>query len=356
MQKHNFSAGPSILPEEVFREAAQAAVDFNDSGLSIMEISHRSADFDAVMEEAVALVYELSGLDDSYAVLFLSGGASTQFCMVPMNLLDTNAKACYIDTGAWSSKAIREAKLFGNVEVLASSADKNYTYIPKDISVPGDAAYLHITSNNTIYGTQFHSFPDSPVPVVCDMSSDIFSRRMDLSTFDLIYGGAQKNMGPAGTTFVIVKKDLLGKVTRQIPSMLDYRIHIKKNSMFNTPPVYPIYVTMLNLRWLKANGGVEGAEQRNIEKARILYDEIDRNGLFEGTVEEKDRSRMNACFVLKDNSLDAAFLEKCKVAGIVGLKGHRSVGGFRASMYNALKTISVQVLVDQMQEFERTHG
>lgn len=350
---HNFSAGPSILPQQVFKQASDAVLNFNNLNLSILEISHRSKDFIAVMEEARSLVKELLGLDDNYKVLFLGGGASLQFAMVPYNLLRDNGKAAYVNTGVWASKAIKEAKLIGNTEVIASSEDKNFTYIPKDYNIPTDADYLHITSNNTIYGTQMHSFPDSPIPVVCDMSSDIFSRKIDGNKFGLIYAGAQKNMGPAGTTMVAVRENLLGKVERKMLSMLDYRVHIKGESMYNTPPVYPIYVSMLTMKWLKENGGVEWIEKINNEKAELLYAEIDRNSMFKGTVEAKeDRSKMNVTFVINKPELEAEFDKMAKEANLSGLKGHRNVGGYRASLYNALPIESVKVLIDVMKEFE----
>lgn len=358
MQKHNYSAGPSILPKEVFAEAAQAAVDYNGTGLSIMEVSHRGPEFAGVLEEAKALVLELLELDDSYKVLFLSGGASSQFFMTAQNLLNPEDTAYFVDTGVWSSKAIKEARRYGNIEVLATSKDSRYDHIPTGYKIPGDGKYLHLTSNNTIYGTQFHdhSWPESPIPVVIDMSSDIFSRRLDMKRFSLIYAGAQKNMGPAGTTLVVIREDLLGKVSRDIPSMLDYRNHIKEDSCFNTPPVFPIYVSMLNMRWLKAQGGIGALEERNRSKATRLYAEIDRNPLFKGNVQEKDRSWMNATFVSLNPDHEKPFLQACTDAGIVGIKGHRSAGGFRASMYNALSLESVDVLVKVMQDFTQKHG
>ena len=351
MKIHNFSAGPAILPAEVIEESAKAVLDFNGMGLSLLEISHRSKPFMAVMEEAEQLVRELYNLSDEYGVMFLSGGASTQFFMIPMNLLDSGSKAAYIDTGVWANKAIKEAKNFGAVEVIASSKDQNYNHIPTDYQLPSETTYLHITSNNTIYGTQYHNWPESSIPLVCDMSSDVFSRPIDSKKFGLIYAGAQKNMGAAGTTLVIVKKDLLGKTNRTIPSMLDYRIHIENGSMYNTPPVFPIYVSMLTLRWIKKMGGLAEMEKRNKAKAALLYKEIDENPLFIGTVDPKDRSLMNVCFLLKDSNLDKEFMELTKQAGIDGILGHRSVGGFRASIYNAMQIESVQVLVDVMDDF-----
>lgn len=352
MKKHNFSAGPCILPQEVFKEASQAILDFNGSGLSILEISHRSPAFVSVMEEARDLTLELLDLKDKgYKVLFLQGGASTQFLMVAYNLLEK--KAAYLNTGTWSSKAIKEAKLFGEVAEVASSKDKNFNYIPKSFSIPDDADYFHCTSNNTIFGTQIKEFPSTSKPLVCDMSSDIFSRELDFSKFDLIYAGAQKNMGPAGTTLVVIKEDILGKVTREIPSMMSYATHIGKDSMFNTPAVYAVYVSMLTLRWIKAKGGIKAMEELNNRKAELLYAEIDRNPLFKGFAAKEDRSPMNAAFNLSDESHKETFDKLWKDAGVNGLNGHRSVGGYRASMYNAMPIESVQVVVDAMQELER---
>jgi len=352
MKKHNFSAGPCILPQEVFQEASQAVLNFNNSGLSILEISHRSKDFVDVMEEARNLSLELLGLKGKgYQALFLQGGASLEFLMVAYNLLEK--KAAYLNTGTWADKAIKEAQLFGEVDVVASSKDKNFNYIPKGYKIPKDADYFHCTSNNTIFGTQMKRFPATSVPLVCDMSSDIFSRQMDFSKFDLIYAGAQKNMGPAGTTLVIIKDDILGKVTRKIPSMLDYKKHIDKDSMYNTPSVYPVYVSLLTLRWLKAQGGIAAIEKLNKKKAVLMYSEIDINPLFKGYTANEDRSIMNATFNLKNESLKDQFDKMWKEAGIIGLNGHRSVGGYRASMYNALPLESVQVLVDVMGDLER---
>ncbi|CAM4032747.1 3-phosphoserine/phosphohydroxythreonine transaminase [Gillisia hiemivivida] len=352
MKKHNFSAGPCILPQEVIQEASQAVLDFNNTGLSILEISHRSKDFVAVMEDARQLALELLGLEGKgYKALFLQGGASLEFLMVAYNLLEK--KAAYLNTGTWSAKAIKEARLFGEVNVVASSEDKKFNFIPKGYMIPTDVDYFHCTSNNTIFGTQMKVFPSTPKPMVCDMSSDIFSRELDFSKFDLIYAGAQKNMGPAGTTLVIVKEDLLGKVTRQIPSMLDYKVHIEKDSMFNTPAVYPVYVSYLTLKWLKAQGGIKAIEEKNEKKAALLYSEIDINPLFKGYTATEDRSIMNATFNLTDESLKEDFETMLKEAGINGLNGHRSVGGYRASMYNALPLESVQVLVDVMSDLER---
>jgi len=349
--KHNFGAGPGILPHEVLKQAAAAAVDFGGIGLSILEISHRSAEFESVLNEAVALVKELLNVPKGYSVLFLQGGASTQFALAPYNLLPDGGKAAYLDTGVWASKAIKEAKLFGETVVVASSKDSNYTYIPKDFTIPQDATYFHMTSNNTIYGTQSQSFPKSPVPVVCDMSSDILSRKINVADFGLIYAGAQKNMGPAGVTLVIVKDSILGQTGRKIPAMFNYQTQIEGGSMYNTPPVFAIYVSMLTLNWLKSKGGVEAIEKENIAKARVLYEEIDRNPFFKGVCKTEDRSHMNVCFVMENPEHEKPFLKLCDDKGIVGIKGHRSVGGFRASIYNALPITSVYVLIDAMQEF-----
>ena len=355
MKKHNYSAGPCILPQEVFEKSAQAILNFNDSGLSLLEISHRSKDFVAVMEEARALVLELLGLEGKgYQALFLSGGASLEFLMVPYNLMKTNGKAAYLDTGTWASGAIKEAKHFGETLVVASSKPENYNFIPKEYNIPIDADYFHCTSNNTIFGTQMQSFPKTAIPMVCDMSSDIFSRVLDFSQFDLIYAGAQKNMGPAGTTLVVVKEEILGKTGRTIPNMLDYQQHIAKESMYNTPPVFPIYASLLTLQWLKNLGGIAAIEKINNQKAALLYNEIDSNPLFEGTAAKEDRSKMNATFILKDESHQEQFDKLWKGAGISGLTGHRSVGGYRASMYNALPLESVQVLVNVMQELKNS--
>ncbi len=354
MKVHNFSAGPAILPQSVLEEAAQAVINFQHLNLSILEVSHRSKEIVAVVDEAQAIVKSLLGVGDDYEVLFLTGGASSQFFMVPMNLLNEDETACYIDTGAWSTKAIKEAKNFGKVEVIASSAEEDFTFIPKDYQIPASAKYLHITTNNTVRGTQYHVIPEVPEGclLVADMSSDIFSRPIDGNKFDLIYAGAQKNLGPAGTTLVIVRKSILGKVNRVIPTMLDYQTHIKKASMFNTPPVYPIYVSMLTLRWVQAMGGLKAMEKRNSAKAELLYAEIDKNPYFKGTTAVEDRSLMNATFVANSPEHEAAFLDYCAANQVSGLKGHRSVGGFRASMYNAMELDSVQHLVDLMQNFK----
>lgn len=354
MKKHNFSAGPCILPQSVMQKASEAIVNFNKLNLSLIEISHRSNDFVEVMENARTLSLELLGLQGKgYKALFLHGGASMEFLMVAFNLLEK--KSAYLNTGTWSDKAINEAKLLGNIVEVASSKDQNYNYIPKNYTIPTDVDYFHCTSNNTIFGTQINDFQKTAVVKVCDMSSDIFSRQLDFSLFDLIYAGAQKNMGPAGTTLVIIKEAILGKVSRTIPSMLDYQVHIGKDSMYNTPAVFPIYVSMLTLEWLKNLGGISEIEIINNKKAALLYSEIDRNPLFNGFVSQKeDRSKMNATFNLTDNSLEDQFNTLWTAAGINGLKGHRSVGGYRASMYNALPLESVQVLVDVMKELERT--
>ncbi|MEQ9262484.1 MAG: 3-phosphoserine/phosphohydroxythreonine transaminase [Owenweeksia sp.] len=357
MKKHNFSAGPCILPPEVLRQASQAVLDFDGLDLSLIEISHRSKNFVAVMEKAQDLVRELLGVPQGYSILFLQGGASLQFVMVAYNLMkQENGHAAYMDTGTWANKAIKEAQRFGQVDVVASSKDKNYNYIPKGFSIPEEADYFHCTSNNTIFGTQMKEFPDTPGLMVCDMSSDIFSRPVDVSKFDLIYAGAQKNMGPAGATLVIVKDEILGKSGRDIPAYLDYKIHIDKESMFNTPPVFPVYVSMLTLQWLKDNGGVNWITEVNKQKAEVMYNEIDRNSLFTGTAEKEDRSGMNACFLPVNGVKTEAFDTLWKEAGISGINGHRSVGGYRASMYNALPLESVKTLVDVMKEFERTYG
>ncbi|MDE7465633.1 MAG: 3-phosphoserine/phosphohydroxythreonine transaminase [Muribaculaceae bacterium] len=355
MKKHNFYAGPSILSPYTIQKTAEAVINFADTGLSVLEVSHRGKEFQAVMDEAQALTKELLQLPDDYHVLFLGGGASLQFCMVPFNILEK--KAAYLDTGTWAHNAIKEAKIFGEVEVLASSEDTKYNYIPKDFTIPSDVDYFHFTSNNTIYGTEIRKDFDSPVPVVCDMSSDIFSRVFDPTKYGIIYAGAQKNLAPSGVTIVIVKESLLGHVSREIPTMLDYRTHIKKGSMFNTPPVLPIFSALQTLKYYKEQGGVKAMEKKDLDKAALLYDEIDRNKLFRGTVAEDDRSIMNVCFVMNPDyaELEKDFMDYATSKGIVGIKGHRSVGGFRASLYNALPIESVQVLVDAMKEFEAKH-
>jgi phosphoserine aminotransferase len=353
MKKHNFSAGPCILPEDVLKKASEAVLNFNGDNLSLLEISHRSKPFVDVMEKARSLALELLGLENKgYKALFLQGGASLEFLMVAYNLLQK--KAAYLNTGTWADNAIKEAKAFGEVLVVGSSKDKGFNYIPKGYSIPEDVDYFHCTSNNTIVGTQMKTFPKTNVSLVCDMSSDIFSRQLDFEKFDLIYAGAQKNMGPAGTTLIIVKEEILGKVERHIPTMLDYQVHIDKDSMANTPSVFAVYVSMLTLQWLKDLGGIPFIEEVNNKKAALLYTEIDRNSLFKGVVAKEDRSTMNATFVLTDENLTTTFDKMCKQAGINGIDGHRSVGGYRASMYNALPLYSVQVLVDVMQELERT--
>lgn len=357
MKKHNFYAGPSILSQYTIKNTADAIINFADTGLSVLEVSHRSKEFQAVMDEAVALVKELLNVPEGYSVLFLGGGASMQFCMVPFNLL--KGKAAYLETGTWATNAIKEARLFGEVEVVASSKDANFTYIPKGYTIPEDVDYFHFTTNNTIYGTEMRYDPDcGNVRLVADMSSDIFSRPIDVSKYDVIYAGAQKNLAPAGVTIVIVKDDVLGKVDRPIPTMLDYRTHVKKGSMFNTPPVLPIFSALQTLRYYKELGGVEALEKMNIAKAELLYNAIDSSRMFEGTVTDPaDRSIMNVCFVMTPEykELEKDFVDFCATKGIVGIKGHRSVGGFRASIYNALPIESVEVLVAAMKEFESLH-
>ena len=349
--KHNFGAGPGILPHEVFKQAAAGVMDFNGTGLSILEISHRSPEFESVLDEAVKLVKELLEVPEGYSVLFLQGGASTQFALVPYNLLPEGGKAAYLESGVWANKALKEAKYFGETEIVATSKESNFTYIAKDFTIPADAAYFHITSNNTIYGTQLHKFFPSPVPVVADMSSDIFSRKINVADFGLIYAGAQKNMGPAGATLVIIKDEILGKSGRKIPAMFNYQTQIEGGSMYNTPPVFAIYVCMLTLNWLKSKGGVAEIEKENDAKARVLYEEIERNPIFKPVAATEDRSKMNVCFVVNNPEHEKPFLKLCEDKGIVGIKGHRSVGGFRASIYNALPITSVYVLIDAMQEF-----
>ena len=351
MKLHNFSAGPCVLPQEVLEKSAAAIMGY-DNGLSLIEMSHRSKAFVDIMENARALALELLGLEGmGYKALFLQGGASTQFLAVALNLLEK--RAAYLNTGTWSDKAIKEARIFDDVFEVASSKDANYNYIPKGFDIPSDHDYFHCTSNNTIFGTQIKDFPDCDIPMVCDMSSDIFSRTIDFSKFGLIYAGAQKNMGPAGTTLVVVREDILGKVSRKIPSMMDYKAHISKGSMFNTPPVFSVYASMLNLEWLKKNGGIAGIEKENQKKAQLIYSEIDLNPLFDGFAAKADRSTMNATFTLNNDDLKDSFDSMWQEAGINGLNGHRSVGGYRASMYNALNLESVQVLVEIMSELER---
>lgn len=352
MKIHNFSAGPAILPASVLEKASEALLNFDNTGLSVAEVSHRSAQFVKVIERARALALELAGLDNSYEALYLQGGASMQFLMVPYNLLEN--KAAYIDTGTWANKAQKEAALFGEVQVIASSKEQGYKSIPKNVVVPTDIDYLHITTNNTIYGSEFHSIPKSGAPIVADMSSDIFSRSLDYSQFGLVYAGSQKNLGASGSTLVLVKKGLLGKVSRKLPSMMDYQLHIKNESMFNTPSTFSVYVNMLVLEWIKAEGGLAAMEKRNKEKANLLYSEIDRNALVVGYTAKEDRSLMNVVFNLTDESTKDRFDALCKEANISGMKGHRSVGGYRASIYNAMPLESVQVLVEVLKEFERT--
>lgn len=356
MKKHNFNAGPSILPQVAIENTAKAVLDLNGIGMSLLEISHRSKDFQAVIDEAVALFKEILGIPEGYQVIFLGGGASLQFCMIPFNLM--GKKAAYLETGVWAKKAIKEAKFFGEVNVVGSSADKNFSYIPKGYTIPTDVDYFHITTNNTIYGTEIRTDIDSPVQLIADMSSDIMSRPVDVSKYAMIYGGAQKNLGPAGVTFVIVREDILGKVERQIPTMLDYRTHIKEGSMFNTPPVLPIFTIKETLKWIKSLGGLPALEKMNIAKANLLYNAIDNSKMFEGTAARDSRSLMNICFVMKDQYKDKedVFMEFAKNKGMVGIKGHRSVGGFRASCYNALPIESVQALIDCMHEFENQNA
>ncbi len=352
MKKHNFSAGPSILAPVVIENTAAAILDLNGSGLSVMEVSHRGKDFMAVMDETVNLFKQVLNVPQEYEVLFLGGGASMQFCMVPFNLL--NKKAAYLETGSWAKKAIKEAGFFGKVDIVASSKDKNFNYIPRDYTIPSDADYFHITTNNTIFGTQITEDIESPVPLVADMSSDIFSRPMDVSKYGIIYGGAQKNLGPAGVTFVVIRPDILGKVERQIPSMLDYRVHLENGSMFNTPPVVPIFAVRETLKWLKDLGGIEKIGEINLKKAGMLYDAIDNSEIFTGTAQKESRSLMNVCFVMKDRykDMEGEFISFAQERGMVGIKGHRSVGGFRASIYNAMPVESIRALIDVMKEFE----
>lgn len=354
---HNFNAGPSILPKEVFEEASQAVLNFNNTGLSILEIGHRTPLFQPVMDEARSLVKELMCLDDNHEVLFLHGGATTQFMQVPMNLLNENDIAAYTETGTWANKAIKEARLFGHVEIAGSTKATHFTSIPEELSVSPTASYLHITTNETIAGTQWHAIPyECGVPLVADMSSDILSRQLDFNRFDLIYAGAQKNMGAAGVNLVVINKNIVGKVNRTIPTILDYRNHIAEGSMLNTPPVFAIYVVLLTLRWLKATGGVEAIEKKNDEKAALFYNTLDALPIFKGPVAIEDRSKMNAVFVLENEQLEQEFLTLCKQEGMIGVKGHRSVGGFRISMYNALSLGSVKALTDLMKEFAQKKG
>ena len=353
---YNFSAGPAILPREAMEAGSRACLEFNGMGMSLLEISHRSKEFEAVMNDSRAIVKELLGVPDGYQILFLQGGASLQFAMIPMNLLDEGETAAYLDTGVWANKALKEAKLFGNVKVVASSKEQNYTFIPKQYEVPADAKYFHVTSNNTIYGTQLQGFPHSPVPLVSDMSSDIFSRPVDVSKFGLIYAGSQKNMGIAGTTLVIIRDDLMGKAKRKLPSMLDYKLHAENDSMYNTPPVFAIYMALETLKWVKSKGGVQTMQVLNEQKAGRLYAEIDSNPLFKGTCAVEDRSRMNVTFVMTKPELEGVFLKEAEAAGLSGLKGHRSVGGFRASIYNAMGLDGIDALVALMKDFSSRNG
>jgi phosphoserine aminotransferase len=350
---HNFNGGPSILPKVVFEQASGAVLNYNNTGLSILEMGHRTKDFEAIMEEARSLVKELMNLDNDHEVLFLHGGASTQFMQVPMNLLNEEETAAYGDTGIWSSKAIKEAKLFGNVDTVCSSKEAGYNFIPKDFAVPNDAKYFHITTNNTIYGTQWQSIPVVSIPMVADMCSDIFSRKLDFNSFGLIYAGAQKNMGPAGVNLVIVNKNILGKVKRALPTIMDYRNHIKEGSMLNTPPVFAVYVSLLTLRWLKETGGIDAIEKINNEKAEMLYNAIGKSVLFRSTAVKEDRSKMNVCFVMNNPGLEKQFLEFAEKHQVYGIKGHRAAGGFRASIYNAMPIGSVLYLIDVINEFEK---
>ena len=353
---HNFNSGPSVLPKSVFEQASQAILNFNNTGLSILEIGHRTSLFQQVMDEAIALAKELMQLDNEHEVMFLHGGASTQFFQVPMNLLNDNETAAYLDCGTWGTKAIKEGKLYGTINMVASSKDKDYTYIPKGYAIPADSKYFHYTTNNTIEGTQVHSIPDTKVPLVADMSSDILSRQLDYNRFALIYAGAQKNVGAAGVNMVIVKKDILGKVNRKLPSMMDYRSHIENGSMLNTPPVFAVYVCMLTLRWLKEQGGVPVVEKRNEAKAKLLYETLDALPVFIPKVATEDRSLMNVVWIMNDEQMEKQFLDECKQQGMVGIKGHRTVGGFRASLYNALTIDSVIALTDLMKDFANRKG
>lgn len=356
MRVYNFFAGPAILADSVLKTAKDAVENFEGMGLSLLEISHRSKQFVSVLEEAESLTRELLNVPDEYAVLFLTGGASSQFYMAPLNLLAENDKAGYINTGTWAKKAIVEAKMYGDIKEVATSSDSNFNYIPKGYDVSSDLKYLHVTSNNTIFGTEIHELPKTDVPIVADMSSNIFSKKIDISKYMMIYAGAQKNLGPAGTTLVIIKKDALGKTGRPIPTMLDYNTHIAKGSSFNTPPVFPIYVCMLTLRWIKENGGVDAMAKLNTEKADALYNEIDRNSLFEGTTAKEDRSKMNVCFIAKDSDHESAFIAYAEGRNLMGLKGHRSVGGFRASIYNAMNLEGVEQLIQAMKDFEKENA
>ena len=355
MKKHNFNSGPSILPQEVLEQASKAILDFNGIGLSILEIGHRSTWFVDVIEEAKSLVKELMQLDEHYDVLFLHGGATTQFMQIPMNLLNDGETAAYCDNGIWGSKAIKEASLFGKVHVATSSRDKNYTYLQKDFAVPTDSKYLHLTTNNTVEGTQWHSFPETNVPIVADMSSDIFSRQMEFKKFAVIYAGAQKNMGAAGVNLLVIRKEVLGKVQRKIPAIMDYKNHIEAGSLLNTPPVFAIYVALLTLRWIKKEGGLSEMERRANEKSQLLYSTIDALPLFHCPIAKEDRSKMNAVFFIEDEAMQNKFLDECKANGMVGVKGYRTVGGIRVSMYNALPLESVQAFCDLATSFNNAH-
>ena len=353
---HNFNSGPSILPQSVLDQASKAIHNFNGTGLSILEIGHRTSHFQEVLNQAIGSVKRLMDLDDSYEVLFLHGGATTQFMQVPMNLLDDNETAAYCDNGIWGNKALKEAAMFGNVVVVASSADKNHTYIPKNLSIPNNASYLHITTNNTVEGTQWHAYPDVSIPLIGDMSSDIFSRPTNFKQFSLIYAGAQKNMGAAGVNLMVVKKDILGKIKRKIPTIMNYQKHIEAGSLMNTPPVFAVYVSMLTLQWIEAEGGLVEMGRRAKERANLLYSTIDRLPFYKTTVAKEDRSEMNAVFFIEDENVQNLFLEECKKAGFIGVKGYRTVGGIRVSMYNALPLSSVQAMTDLMQSFAQQHG
>jgi phosphoserine aminotransferase len=356
MKYHNFSAGPAILPREVIEKSAEALLNFKNSGLSIMELSHRGSLLEDVFVDARNIVRELVGLDDSYEVIFTTGGASTQFFMLALNLLNNDETAGYVNTGTWATKAIEAAHMYGNIAELASSKNSNFSFIPKEYSIPSDLKYLHLTSNNTIYGTQLHGLPDTNVPIVCDMSSDFLSKPIDINRYGMIYAGAQKNVGSSGVTIVIIKKDMLDRVNREIPVMLDYKTFIENDSLYNTPPVFPIYVSLLTMQWIKNFGGLKAMETHNIKKGAILYDEIDRNSLFEGTVAVEDRSLMNICFVMKDKELEKEFMKYATDNGCMDMKGHRSVGGFRASTYNAMPLESIQFLADLMKNFENQYA
>ena len=356
MSVHNFNSGPSILPQPVLEQAAKAIHDFNGTGLSILEIGHRTSHFQSVLDSAIGSVKRLMQLDDQYEVLFLHGGATTQFMQVPMNLLDQGETAAYCDNGIWGNKAYKEAALFGNAVLASSSADRSHTYIPKDLNIPANAKYLHITTNNTVEGTQWHDYPNVEIPLIGDMSSDIFSREVDFKKFSLIYAGAQKNMGAAGVNMLVIKKDILGKIQRKIPTIMSYQKHIEAGSLMNTPPVFAVYVSMLTLQWIEQEGGLAEMGRRSQERADLLYNTIDSLPLFQAKVDKEDRSQMNAVFFIEDESLQNLFLDQCKQAGFVGVKGYRTVGGIRVSMYNALPMSSVKAMTDLMQDFAKQHG